>query len=68
MMNCQQATKLISASQELALSLHEKLRLKMHVTMCSGCRNFSLQLPFLNTAMNAYAKGQDEGPDANVKN
>lgn len=67
MMNCQQATKLISASQERALSLPEKLSLKMHVTMCSGCRNFGLQVPFLNKAMKAYAKGFDEGHDAKVK-
>lgn len=60
MMNCQQATKLISESQERALSLPEKMSLKMHVMMCSGCKNFSLQVPFLSQAMKAYAKGYDE--------
>lgn len=60
MMNCQQATKLISESQERALSLPEKMSLKLHAMMCSGCRNFSLQVPFLSKAMKAYARGQDE--------
>lgn len=60
MMNCQQATKLISESQERALSLPEKMNLKLHVMMCSGCRNFSLQVPFLGKAMRAYASGKDE--------
>lgn len=60
MMNCQQATRLISESQDRALSLSEKMSLKMHVLMCAGCKNFSLQIPFLSQAMKAYAKGFDE--------
>lgn len=60
MMNCRQATRLISESQDRALSLPEKLVLKMHVMMCSGCKNFSLQVPFLSQAMKAYARGFDE--------
>lgn len=60
MMNCQQATKLISESQERSLSLPEKMSLKVHVMMCSGCKNFSLQVPFLSKAMKAYAKGYGE--------
>lgn len=60
MMNCQQATRLISESQDRPLSLSEKLALKMHVLMCAGCKNFSLQIPFLSQAMKAYAKGLDE--------
>ncbi|HSN79046.1 MAG TPA: zf-HC2 domain-containing protein [Rhodoferax sp.] len=60
MMNCKQATRLISESQDRALSLSEKMALKMHVMMCAGCKNFSLQIPFLSQAMKAYAKGLDE--------
>lgn len=63
MMNCLDATKMISESQERRLSVSEKVTLKMHVMMCSGCRNFSLQVPFLSKAMNAYAKGFDVGRD-----
>lgn len=60
MLNCQQATRLISESQERPLSLPEKLTLKTHLMMCSGCKNFSLQVPFLSKAMRAYADGKDE--------
>ncbi len=60
MMNCKQATRLISESQDRALSLPEKLALRVHVMMCAGCKNFSLQIPFLSKAMKAYAKGFDE--------
>jgi len=62
MMNCKQATRLISESQDRALSLSEKMALKMHVMMCAGCKNFSLQIPFLSQAMKAYAAGFDEKP------
>jgi predicted anti-sigma-YlaC factor YlaD len=60
MMNCQQTTRLISESQERALSLPEKVSLNMHLMMCKGCKNFSLQVPFLSQTMRAYAQGKDE--------
>lgn len=60
MMNCQKVTELISESQDRTLSLSERLTLKMHVMMCTGCKNFSLQVPFLSKAMKAYARGFDE--------
>lgn len=61
-MNCQHATKLISESQDRALSMPEKISLKMHLMMCTGCKNFSLQVPFLSKAMKAYAAGLDVKP------
>lgn len=60
MMNCQQATKLISESQDRALSFPEKMSLKVHVMICFGCKNFSLQVPFLSKAMKAYANREDD--------
>jgi hypothetical protein len=36
------------------------MSLKVHVMMCTGCKNFSLQVPFLSKAMKAYANWQDE--------
>lgn len=59
-MNCQKASRLISEAQERPLSLPEKISLKLHVLMCAGCKNFSLQVPFLSKAMRAYAQGKDE--------
>jgi len=60
MRNCQKATRLISESQERPLSLAEKMRLNMHLLMCAGCKNFSLQVHFLSHAMKAYVKGLDD--------
>lgn len=67
MMNCLEATRLISESQERRLSVPEKVTLKMHVMMCSGCKNFSLQIPFLGKAMRAYAQWEDDAGSEEAK-
>lgn len=67
MMNCLEATRLISESQERRLSVPEKVTLKMHVMMCSGCKNFSLQVPFLGKAMRAYAQWEDDAGSEEAK-
>lgn len=60
MLNCYQATRLLSEAQEHPLSLRERLSLKMHVMMCSGCRNFGEQMHVLRRITRAYAEGADE--------
>lgn len=60
MLNCREATRLYSEAQERELTFKERALLRMHVAMCSGCRNFGEQMAFLRDAMRAYAKGRDE--------
>jgi predicted anti-sigma-YlaC factor YlaD len=60
MLNCQSVTRLVSEAQERRLSVSEKMGLKVHLMMCSGCRNFSQQIPFLRQAMRAFAQGENE--------
>ena len=47
MLSCEQATRLLSESQERSLTLSEKMNLKVRAAMCSGCRNFGRQLTSL---------------------
>lgn len=61
MLNCRSVTRLVSEAQERHLSVREKMGLKVHLMMCSGCRNFSQQIPFLRQAMRAFAQGRNEG-------
>lgn len=61
MLNCQKVTQLLSESQERSLSLTERIPLQIHMMMCSGCRNFSLQMLTLRKIARAYAKGENEG-------
>ena len=60
MLNCQDTTRLLSESQERALSLKERMSLKIHVVMCSGCRNFGQQMDTLRQMARAYVKGENE--------
>lgn len=63
MLNCQRVTRLYSESQERALTLQERISLKMHVMMCSGCRNFGKQMHMLRHIAHTYAKGPDQRSD-----
>lgn len=58
MLNCHDATCLMSESQERSLSLKERASLKFHLMMCSGCRNFKDQMKSLRLITRAYAKGK----------
>lgn len=60
MLNCREVTRLVSELQERRLSVIEKMSLNLHLMMCDGCRNFSLQVPFLRKAMKAYSERLDE--------
>jgi hypothetical protein len=60
MLNCKNATRLISESQERSLLVREKMPLKIHLMMCSACNNFKLQMPFLSQAMRSFAKWEGD--------
>jgi len=63
MMNCRQATRLLSDAQEHGLSLKNRLALRMHMMMCSGCRNFAAQMETLRGLARTYAKGVEAGKE-----
>lgn len=50
MMNCQQATELMSQAQDRPLSIGERLGLRLHLLICTGCSNFRRQLDVLRQA------------------
>ena len=58
MLNCHDATRLMSESQERRLSIFERLSLKFHLMMCSGCSNFKEQMGSIRWMSKAYAKGK----------
>lgn len=60
MLNCHEVTRLVSESKERPLLLKEKMALKMHTMMCSGCRNFEKQIDMIRQTSHAFAKGADE--------
>lgn len=60
MLNCRDATQLFSESQERTLTSREKMALRIHVAMCSGCRHCKRHMDILRAAARAYAKGADQ--------
>lgn len=60
MMNCHDATFLMSQSRERPLSFAERMKLRLHIGICRGCANFERQLPRLGDAAKAYASSHKQ--------
>jgi predicted anti-sigma-YlaC factor YlaD len=54
MLNCKQATALMSMGMDRKLTLFERVGLRLHLSMCSGCRNFSKQMDFLRQSFRKF--------------
>ncbi len=63
MMNCKEATALMSKQMDHPLILTERISLKFHLMMCSGCHNFNQHMHDLRDITQTYAKGKDQ-PEA----
>jgi predicted anti-sigma-YlaC factor YlaD len=57
MLNCKEASRLVSESLDRSLDLRERLSLKMHLMMCSGCTQFNRQMAHLRAITRSYAAG-----------
>ncbi|MFC3532969.1 zf-HC2 domain-containing protein [Vogesella facilis] len=44
MLNCRQASRMISEAMDRPLTRAEQARLAMHLLLCGNCRNFRQQL------------------------
>lgn len=68
MLNCREVTHLYSEAQERKLTFKEKVSLKVHIMMCTGCRNFGDQMQTLRQIARDYAKGEIKGRNKNHDN
>lgn len=57
MLSCRQATELMSQEQDRVLSLGERLGLRVHVWICSGCNNYRRQMGVLRAACRRFGSG-----------
>jgi predicted anti-sigma-YlaC factor YlaD len=60
MLNCHDATRMLSEAQDRPLVLNERARLRLHLLMCGACRRFETQVGFLRGAMRNYARRNDD--------
>jgi predicted anti-sigma-YlaC factor YlaD len=51
---CREVHRLTSESYDRELTLTERLRLRVHLALCGGCRNFSGQMRLLHGAMRRF--------------
>lgn len=58
MLNCKEVTAVCSAEMERPLRLGEKVSLRTHLMMCTGCTNYRRQMKALRQVMRAYAEGR----------
>lgn len=57
-MNCEQATYLISKEFDIPLTFREKLWLRLHLVSCSFCRLFRIQAAFIHTHAHPDPSGE----------
>jgi len=63
MMDCKTATALMSQGMDRPLETAERVNLKVHTMMCSGCRNYRNQLQVLRDAARQMAHGMTPADD-----
>ncbi len=62
MMSCQRASVLMSQKMDRPLSRSERISLRFHLLMCSGCRRFDRQMGSLRQLSKAYCKDASASP------
>ena len=60
MLACKQATQLASAALDRKLSLSEQFQLRLHLTICNGCRNFTRQIDLIRQISKRHADQADD--------
>jgi hypothetical protein len=61
--NCRQVTEIVLAGEDRALGFSERLAVRAHLTICTGCRRFQGQLAVMREALprwRAYRDGDGE--------
>lgn len=67
MLNCYEVTRLLSAAQDRPLSLQERLRLRLHLLLCGGCRHFGQHMKVLRLSARGFARGGVARPPSPVE-
>lgn len=57
MLSCRQATELMSHELDRPLTLGERLGLRLHVRICTGCSNYRRQMDVLRAACRRFGSG-----------
>jgi predicted anti-sigma-YlaC factor YlaD len=58
--NCKEASRLMSEDLDGRLSLYDRARLRLHLSLCDACTNVKAQFAFLRRALATYADRDDD--------
>jgi len=61
---CKEVHQLASESMDRELTMVERTRMRMHLLVCDGCRNFSEQMDLIRKAMRRMAPDKEKGDDS----
>lgn len=61
-LSCKEATQLASQSLDRRLGFFERVSLRVHLAICTGCTNFSRQAAFLRRAVQQLREQSAPGP------
>jgi Putative zinc-finger len=53
-LSCKEASLLLSEAEDRRLSLVERWKLRLHLSLCDACTRFSRHIAFLRKAMQRY--------------
>ena len=56
LVNCNEASRLLSHAQDKPLSVWDRLRLTLHLYACAACQRLERQMGFLRQAMIRYRR------------
>ncbi len=59
MLNCKEATELMSQRLDRELSMSQKIGLRLHLMLCAGCRNYGRQMDFLRQVSRKFPQRED---------
>lgn len=62
MLNCRQATRLLSQSMDARLPWHRRFAVRFHLLYCVWCRRYAAQLRFLRRAAKGLAAEATDAP------
>ena len=60
MLSCVKATELMEQRELMPLSFMQRMQLKMHAAMCSGCKNYMKQTVLINKLLNKTFNTESE--------
>lgn len=63
MLSCVKATELMEIADTNPLSFRQHLQLRMHMVMCSGCRNYMKQTALIKEVLRKNFNAADAVPD-----